>query len=210
VPDAVPTAAAAPQAPAGRQAPEAPVAAAPQAPGVPAETQAPTPAPAPTPAAPPAPPQATPASSTAYAVEELRAVVQLANSRGAAHARIQLRPAELGGLLIRLTSTADGMVATITAERPEAVTALDGAAAELRRTLEDRGVTLVSLDVSLAADAGDGAATGRREAPGDRAADTPERPGAADGSADATDPDDDLITAPAVRLPAGSLVDVQA
>jgi flagellar hook-length control protein FliK len=135
--------------------------------------------------------------------------VQLANARGAAHARIQLRPAELGGLMIRLKSTAEGMTATIKAERPEAAAALDRAAADLRRTLEDRGVTLVSLDVSVASDAG-GSALDRRGEPGDAAAATAAgrtRGGA--GTTDSTD-DDDLTAAPAVRLPAGALVDVHA
>jgi hypothetical protein len=135
--------------------------------------------------------------------------VQLATARGAAHARIQLRPAELGGLVIRLRSTSDGMTATIKAERPEAVKALDGAAADLRRTLEDRGVTLVRLDVGLAPGAGDGAATGRRDDPAHAGpAETAGRSRA--DATDGADQTDDIATAPAVRLPAGSLVDVHA
>jgi flagellar hook-length control protein FliK len=133
--------------------------------------------------------------------------VQLANSRGAAHARIQLRPAELGGLMIRLKSTAEGMVATIKAERPEAAAALEKAAGDLRRTLEDRGITLVSLDVSIAADSGGSALADRRADAEHGAA------GSGRGRADTTDSstdDDDLTAAPAVRLPAGALVDVHA
>jgi flagellar hook-length control protein FliK len=163
-----------------------------------------------TPAAPATPAQASGAVSTAYAIEELRAIVQLASARGAAHARIQLRPAELGGLVIRLRSTSEGMIATIKAERPEAVAALDGAAADLRRSLEDRGVTLVRLDVGLAPGAGDGAATGRRQdtAHNDSAANASSSGTTATDGADLTD--DEQISAPTVRLPAGSLVDVHA
>ena len=111
--------------------------------------------------------------------------------------------------MIRLKATTEGMTATIRAERPDAVKALEGAAADLRRTLEDRGVNLVRLDVGLARGAGDGAAAGRR--------DDPAQPSAATGTsnrADATDgadsTDDDQRSGPAVRLPAGSLVDVHA
>ena len=144
-----------------------------QAPQAPSPASTPVPAasttPA-TPAAPATPAQATPNSSTAYAVEQLRATVQLAASRGAAHARIQLRPAELGGLMIRMKATSEGMTASITAERPEAAAALDRAAADLKRSLEDRGVTLISLEVSVSADAGGGAAADRREDAAQRAA----------------------------------------
>jgi hypothetical protein len=101
------------------------------------------------------------------------------------------------------------MTASIKAERPEAVAALDRAAADLRRTLEDRGVTLVRFDVGLAPGAGDGAATGRREDAAGRAPGTRSQ-GARSIDAIGTDTDDALLTAPAVRLPAGSLVDVQA
>ncbi len=135
--------------------------------------------------------------------------MQLAAARGAAHARIQLRPAELGGLMIRMKATSEGMTASITAERPEAAAALDRAAADLKRSLEDRGVTLISLDVSVSADAGGGAAADRREDAAQRAASAGRS--SAGGMDDPTDStDDDLTAAPAVRLPAGALVDVHA
>jgi hypothetical protein len=103
------------------------------------------------------------------------------------------------------------MTASIKAERPEAVAALDRAAAELRRTLEDRGVTLVRFDVGLAPGAGDGAASGRSDDPAGRAGADAQRSGTrAAGGIAAADTDDEILTAPAVRLPAGSLVDVQA
>ena len=102
------------------------------------------------------------------------------------------------------------MTASITAERPEAAAALDRAAADLRRSLEDRGVTLISLDVSVSADAGGGAAADRREDAAQRAAASAGR-SPAGGTDDLTDStDDDLTAAPAVRLPAGALVDVHA
>jgi ribonuclease J len=93
---------------------------------------------------------------------------------------------------------------------PIITAALDRAAADLRRTLEDRGVTVVRIEVGLAAGSGGGAAADR----GDDLSHSARGSGASRGSAGAdgaTDSiDDDLTTAPAVRLPAGSLVDVHA
>jgi hypothetical protein len=68
----------------------------------------------------------------------------------------------------------------------------------------------VRLDVELAPGAGDGAATGRRDEPAGRPAAAATRTSSAAGTTDSTVNDDSLTTAPAVRLPAGSLVDVQA
>jgi hypothetical protein len=101
------------------------------------------------------------------------------------------------------------MTASIKAERPEAAAALDRAAADLKRNLEERGVTLVSLEVSVSADAGGGAAADRREDAAQRAAAGRAAAGGTTDPTDSTD-DDDLTAAPAVRLPAGALVDVHA
>ena len=66
----------------------------------------------------------------------------------------------------------------------------------------------MSLEVAVSADAG-GALADRREDAARQAA--AGRRSAEGGPTDSTDsPDDDLATAPAVRLPAGALVDVHA
>ena len=63
-----------------------------------------------------------------------------------------LRPAELGGIEIRLQSTAAGIAAQVVADSPEAARLLTQAGDDLRRALEARNVTLISLDVSTTAD----------------------------------------------------------
>ena len=63
-----------------------------------------------------------------------------------------LRPAELGGIEIRLQATAAGITAQVVADSPEAARLLAQAGDDLRRALEARNVTLVSLEVSTTAD----------------------------------------------------------
>jgi flagellar hook-length control protein FliK len=145
----------------------------------------------------------------AETIREMREVAHVAAMRGGAQARLQLHPAELGGVGVRLTVTAEGLTARLVADRPEAVHALQQAGAELRRSLEDRGLTLVSLDVQLTASAGGGAA---REHAAERGQDgaptstTSRRTDAADPS-DGMEPDAATTT---VRTPSGVLVDVLA
>ena len=139
--------------------------------------------------------------------------MHVAPSRGAAHARLQLHPAELGGIDVQLQVTAEGLTATITAERPEAVPALQQAGAELRRALEDRGIDRRSLDVELAPGAG-------RRRRHERAASAAPRSAPPRGTTDRrhgrrgrrrpapTPPT--TTTTPTAGLPAGALVDVLA
>jgi flagellar hook-length control protein FliK len=91
----------------------------------------------------------------AQTVERLREMVQIATRNGAAHARLQLHPVELGAVEVRLKASTDGVTAKIIADRPEAVEALQQAGADLRRSLEDRGVTVLDVEISLSASAGD-------------------------------------------------------
>ena len=155
--------------------------------------------------APPAP------LNTAHAVERIQAMVHVAHVRGAAHARLQLHPAELGGVTIQLHVTHSGLRAHIAADNAEALPLLQKAAADLQRSLEDRGIDLRGLDFELAPDAeadasrDDGRAQQRAGAftfAGGR--------GEHDGDGD----DDPLTTAMTatrtVGLPAGALVDVRA
>jgi flagellar hook-length control protein FliK len=76
------------------------------------------------------------------------AVIHLAQSHGVTHARINLKPAELGGIEVRLHSSPQGISAHLIADSPEAAKALSQAGDDLRRQLEARDVTLLSLDVS--------------------------------------------------------------
>lgn len=101
-------------------------------------------------------PQLTKASvvQTAERVQEL---VRIATTRaGNARATLQLRPEALGQVDVQLRTTKDGLVATIAAHDQAGLDALQNAAGELKRTLEDRGVQLHSLDLQLGAGAGSG------------------------------------------------------
>ncbi|MCW2993404.1 MAG: flagellar hook-length control protein FliK, partial [Conexibacter sp.] len=66
---------------------------------------------------------------------------------GNARATLQLRPAELGQVDVHLRTTRDGLVATISAHDQVGHDALQQAGNELRRSLEDKGVQLHSLDL---------------------------------------------------------------
>ena len=112
----------------------------------------------------------------------------MAVDRGITHAKMTLRPAELGGIEIRLQPTAAGIAAQVVADSPEAARLLEQAGDDLRRALEARNVTLISLDVSTTADQqresargewSDGDDAGRFDSPAARPATptaTPSRP----------------------------------
>jgi flagellar hook-length control protein FliK len=122
------------------------------------------PAPAPTtqpvaqsaPIAQPAPVQ--PASAPQRAVPLYRApesaahMIQLAAERGVTHARLNLKPVELGGIEVRLKTTPEGITAQLVADSPEAAKLLNQAADDLRRSLAERDVNLLSLDVTTQQD----------------------------------------------------------
>lgn len=143
-------------------------------------------------------------------VQRIEALVQVAVRRGAASANLELHPAELGKVQVRLRTVAGGgLTATMTVDRPDALQALQAAADQLRRSLEDQGVQVVRLEIGLSAQArGDEARTGARsdgrDASGDR------RSGGTDA---ATDPDHDdalMTSGQAGPLVPGALVDVRA
>jgi hypothetical protein len=105
--------------------------------------------------APPATPTPTPTTSTtplAHAPQAVSALLQMAHDRGISRARINLRPVELGGIEVRLHATAAGVTAHLVADSPEAAKLLSQAGDELRRSLEQRDVNLLSLEVSTSAD----------------------------------------------------------
>ena len=73
--------------------------------------------------------------------------IELGARSGYSQARIQLAPPELGEIRINLHQTADGLVAKVTAADGAAAQTLQQGGAELRRSLESAGVTLLRLDI---------------------------------------------------------------
>jgi flagellar hook-length control protein FliK len=147
-------------------------------------------------------------ASVLQTAERVHELVRIATTRaGNARATLQLRPAELGQVDVHLRTTRDGLVATISAHDQVGHDALQQAGNELRRSLEDKGVQLHSLDLQLGAghhgfaNQGDAreAASGRRGA-------------ASTYDLDSDDPvaEDDLTITHAPSTPAGALVDVRA
>jgi flagellar hook-length control protein FliK len=179
---------------------------------------------APPPAATPAPPPAAAAAHgirLAEAVETVKLAFRAAAERGVAHARIALSPRELGGIEIHLKQTADGLVARVVAEHQAAAQLLQHAGAELRRSLEGQGLTLLQLDVGTPGDergrgaadsglpgfangtTGDGRGSGARAGQQDRATADVDDEEIVVGSAGGSDPT-------TLALPNGALVDVLA
>ena len=106
-------------------------------------------------AAPVAPPVAAPAPTALQraiplyrAPESAAQLIQIAADRGITHAKLNLKPVELGGIEVRLQSTPHGVTAQLVADSAEAAKLLTQAADDLRRDLADRNVNLLSLDVS--------------------------------------------------------------
>jgi flagellar hook-length control protein FliK len=85
-------------------------------------------------------------------VENTAALLQVAANRGVTHARLNLKPVELGGIEVRLKSTAEGISAQLVADSPEAAKMLSQAGDDLRKQLADQNVNLLSLDVSTSGD----------------------------------------------------------
>jgi flagellar hook-length control protein FliK len=81
-----------------------------------------------------------------------RATIRLAVREGRTDAHITLRPPELGQVRIRLRYGATGISATLTADSQQALSALSQALPELRRGLEQQGLTIQNLDLELAGD----------------------------------------------------------
>lgn len=94
------------------------------------------------------------------AVDAVRATVTAAARAGVTSARISLSPQALGGIRISLTQTADGLIARVAADHPEAAQTLQQSAGELRRSLESSGLSLLRLDID---GGGEQSAGGSRE-----------------------------------------------
>jgi len=178
--------------------------------------------PAPAPAAPATPLAAAPASAPSdvplpvravgleHAVETVRLALRHGAERGVTHARISLTPRELGTVEVHLRQTADGLVARVVAEHAGAVQQLQQAGAELRRSLESQGLTLLRLDIGASGEE----TAGRRGAAFDGAAafgDDRRRRDGADPLAPLDGADADAGSAvTTLQLPNGALVDVLA
>jgi flagellar hook-length control protein FliK len=147
--------------------------------------------------------------SVVQTAERVQELVRIATTRaGNARATLQLRPEALGQVDVQLRTTKDGLVATIAAHDQASLDALQNAANELKRTLEDRGVQLHSLDLQLGAGADSGFSNqgDARQASSGR--------GGRDASygLDGEDADDELelTISRTPSIPAGELIDVTA
>lgn len=86
----------------------------------------------------------------AQAAEKLADTVSLGARNGVAVARIQLAPASLGSIQIQLQHTADGIVARVVTEHPEAAEALAQGSDQLRQSLQQAGTPLLRLEIQTA------------------------------------------------------------
>jgi flagellar hook-length control protein FliK len=194
-----------------------PAAAAPE----PQPAQAPAPAqvaPVVAPAAPAPAPIAHPAAAPQPSVPMHRAadatglLLRVAADNGISRARLNLRPAELGGIEVRLQSSPAGISAHLIADSPEAARLLSQAGDDLKRQLADSDVKLLSLDVSTTGDerrdapAG-GAASGFGDRDDSGRPSTPSRGELGSTATQTTDPEPAETT---IALPGGLLVDVLA
>jgi hypothetical protein len=196
-PEAAPEApAAAPARVAAAAEPATAAAPAPQAPAGPVAT-----APAPTPThGLAAPERAVPLHRAPAAVGTL---LHVAVERGISRAKMALRPAELGGIEIRLQATAGGVAAQVVADSPEAARLLAQAGDDLRRALEARDVTLISLEVSTSGDQQQQSARGEWTDGGDAGL-------SSSHGREAGDAEPVPTTQTVIELPGGLLVDVLA
>jgi flagellar hook-length control protein FliK len=119
-----------------------------------APNQPAAPAPTASPIAPPVAPGMPSTPNVQRAVPLSRALattgvmVHMMADKGVNHARLNLKPAELGGIEVRLRSTGEGVHALLVADSPEAARMLASAGDDLKRQLADKNVNLLSLDVS--------------------------------------------------------------
>jgi flagellar hook-length control protein FliK len=180
-------------------APQKPVAQAPQQ-AAPVAPTAPAAAPAaaerPAPALPTATATPVPLARAAEAVEHVLRVV--AARGGVTHARIALHPDSLGSVDVHIRSTAEGLVARVVAHTAEAVQTLQSAANDLRQSLEEQGLNLMSLDIGQ---------PGERRA-GDRDHEAAGHGADSDQSSAAGETEN--AAGQTLRLPTGVLVDVLA
>jgi hypothetical protein len=139
------------------------------------------------------------------APQAVATLLQVASDRGISRARINLRPADLGGIEVQLSSTPAGVTARLVADSPDAARMLAQSGDELRRALASQDVNLLSLEVATSNPGG-------HEAHADRGTPHPSRPGGPAplrATAEAA-PSPEPSPATVVELPGGLLVDVLA
>ncbi|HWM10180.1 MAG TPA: flagellar hook-length control protein FliK [Solirubrobacteraceae bacterium] len=151
-----------------------------------------------------APERAAPLHRTPAAVATL---LQVAVDRGITRAKMALKPAELGGVEIRLQASAAGIAAQVVADSPEAAKLLAQAADDLRRALEARDVTLISLEISTTADDQQRQSARGEWSDGEGSFFGSDRTAAGDAEADA---EPTPTSHSVIELPGGLLVDVLA
>jgi flagellar hook-length control protein FliK len=140
-------------------------------------------------------------------------VLHLGSERGISHARLALRPAELGGIEVRLQSGPAGLAAHLVADSPQAARMLQQAADELRRSLAARDVTLLSLEVSTSDRDPGQPRPGAQAGAGDPSQGRPAgdaRPQGGRGEPRDADPDSSPSPEIVLTLPDGVTVDVLA
>jgi flagellar hook-length control protein FliK len=139
----------------------------------------------------------------ARAAEAVEHVLMLASSRGVTHARIALNPADLGSVDVHIRSTAEGLVARVVAHSADAVQTLQHAAGDLRRSLEEQGLNVMSLDIGQSGESGTGRAGSNAGglASGGQSGSSHEGPAGDEATTNETT---------TLRLPSGVLVDVLA
>ena len=140
-------------------------------------------------------------------VETVKATFTTASQSGLSSARISLSPASLGNIQISLTQTSQGLVAHVAADHPDAVQTLQQNAADLRRSLESSGMSLLQLDIGTSGEQ----RTGPDRDPGARRSATGTGTQALAGM-DGVEAEDEDAAASTLRiaLTGGSLVDVLA
>ncbi|RME75371.1 MAG: flagellar hook-length control protein FliK [Planctomycetota bacterium] len=82
--------------------------------------------------------------------EQLADHLRLQIRRGARRARLQLRPAELGSVDVRLHMGREGLQAELRLERPEVAQAVRHSLGELRAALESARLPVGRIEVQLA------------------------------------------------------------
>lgn len=97
------------------------------------------------------------------AVDSVRATFSTISATGAASARITLSPASLGGITVSLSQTSEGLVARLTAEHPETVATLTQNAGQLRQSLAESGINVISLEIGTTGDGTVGGGDGQAQ-----------------------------------------------
>jgi flagellar hook-length control protein FliK len=147
----------------------------------------------------------------AHAPAALVDLVAVAHDRGAGQARMVLHPESLGGVEVHLRQTSEGIRATVHVHHPEALQVLQNGVGDLRRGLEDRGVTVDQIDLGLAPGSQD-QQQGNGPARGDGGFGSRAGVNGLSGLGDSAADDETLTTPNAAntRASAGVLVDVMA